>query len=321
MASIATDYYNKSNILELIAKNEPISYHYINMFLAECNSSNDIESVKKLLKSSSISNIFMFEDTYYSHTYEIHNIMKKIALFNNIDIIHIIMHYADDYDVENYKQQNAGCYIAAILYKYNFDTTAEELINNYYLDKGEIILNMYKNGCDIDKMKYIISKYSDSIQAPNRREWMLAYSGRYDDIEMIKFLKQYYEYTTDDIFKILFNFSKSNTGSMELYIYIFNNYIDIIKNETLELIKLIKYIFDEEHYDLIYFILNKIQFSEEEFVEIFTCIFSYAYFFEEIINNITNIMLNTWKMKSIELRNIYCQINNNDVSLYIEKYF
>jgi hypothetical protein len=320
MASIATDY-NKSNVLELIAKNEPIGYHYINMFLAECYSSNDIESVKKLFESAHFANIFMFEDTYYSHTYEIHNIMKKIALFNNIDIIDIIMHYANDY-VDNYKQQDAGCYIASILYKYNFDITAEELINNYYLDKGEIILNMYKNGCDIDKMKYIISKYPDSIQAPNRREWMLAYSGRYDDIEMIKFLKQYYEYTTDDIFKILFNFSKSNTGSMKLYIYIFNNYIDIIKNETLDFIKLIKYIFDEEHYDLIYFILSKIQFNEQELVEIFTCIFSYTYFFEEIINNITNIMLNTWEMKPIELRNIYCQINNNNnIHSYIEKYF
>ena len=65
-------------------------------------------------------------------------------------------------------------------------------------------------------------------------------------------LKQYYEYTEDDIFGILFNFSKSTVGSKELYIYIFNNYIDIIKNETLLIKNLIIEISYAENYKLIY---------------------------------------------------------------------
>ena len=67
--------------------------------------------------------------------------------------------------------------------------------------------------------------------------------------------------------------------------------------------------------------MDKIQFSEAELVYIFTYIFDYPYFFDEIINSITNIMLNKWDMKTIELRNIYSQINNKNVNSYIEKYF
>ena len=321
MSSIATtnNNYTKSNFLQLLNNNESISYHYINMFLIECYSSNDIESVQKLVESPQMFTMFLDEHIYYSYTHEIHSIMMLIAKFNNIDIINTIMHHANEY-VDNDKQQDAGCYIAAILYKYNFDITAEELVNKYYLNKGNIIINMYINGCDFKKMKYIISKYPESIQVPNIREWLLVYSARYDNIEMIKFLKQYYEYTSEDIFNILFNFSKSTAGSKELYIFIFNNYIDIIKNESSIMIKLIKYIFQEEHYELIYFILSKIQFSETDLVNILTCVFDYPYFFDEIIENITNVMINLCEMKPVELRNIYNKINNESVQNYIQQY-
>jgi len=309
--------YNKCDILNLIANNEHISYNNINMFLDECISSNDIDSVIKLLNSSQIFILFMDQEMYYSHSLETYAIMKKIALFNNIEIIDIIMHHTNEY-IENDKQQDVGCFIAAILYKYGFDLTAEELVNKYYLDKGDVIIKMYKNQCDTDKIKHYISTYSDTIQAPNYREWLLVYSARNDDINMIKFLQQYYQYTLNDIFNILFNFSKSNSGSKELYIYIFNNYIDIIKHDKNGLYNLIKKLFDAEHYELIYFIVSKIDFTQEELVNIFTEIFSYEYFFSEIIENITIIMLNVKQINKSELKNIYFQVNNKNVHQYIE---
>ncbi len=299
--------------------NETINYNYINMLLDEYYSSNDIESTKTFLASNNIHYLFHYDETYYSKHYETRNIMRKIALFNNIDIIDIIMHHANNY-IDNYKQQDAGCYIAAILYKNNFDATAEEIINKYYLDKGEIILNMYINKCDFDKIKYMISNNPESIQASNRRTWLLAYSARYDAIHMIKFLQQYYEYNSDDIFNILFNFSKSIIGSKELYIYIFNNYIDIIKNETLSIKNLITEISFAENYELIYFILSKIQFDEIDMIHILSELFSYPPFFDKIIENITNIMLNVWNMSSIELKQLYSQIDNQKVSQYIHSY-
>ncbi len=307
----------KSIVFELITNNEPISYTNIFMFLDECYSSNDIDSVKKFLHYSYIFDIFRDENTYYYNRYEVHSIMKKIALFNNIEIIDIIMYHTNDY-TDNYKQQDAGTYITAILYKYNFDLTAEKLVNKYNLDKGEIIIKMYRNQCDIDKTKHYILSYSDTIQAPNRRDWLLRYCARNDDIDMIKFLQEYYEYTSDDIFNILFNFSKSLSGSKELYIYIFNNYIDIIKHDKNGMHNLINKLFYAEHYELIYFIVSKIDFTQEELVNIFTGIFSYEYFFSEIIENITNIMLNVCNMKPIELKNIYSQINNQNVHQYIQ---
>ncbi len=82
--------------------------------------------------------------------------------------------------------------------------------------------------------------------------------------------------------------------------------------------KLIKYLFDEEHNELIYFIISKIQFNEYELVDILTYIFSYDYFFSETIEEITNIMLNVCDMKPIELKKIYNQIDNKNVHQYIE---
>jgi hypothetical protein len=311
----------KSTVLSLISNNEPISYINIYKFLDECYSTHDIESVKKLVNYYEVFKLFICEDTYYTFCREIQTIMRKIALFNNNDIIDTIMDHANDPFNSNYKQQNAGCYIATFLYKYGFDTTAGELVNKYNLDKGEIIINMYKNSSDIEKIKYMILNNPWSIQTPDHRKWLLTYIARNDDINFIKYLKQYYTYTEDDIFTILFNFSKSYTGSTNLYIYIFNNYIDIIKNETFSMYNLIKELFYSEHYNLIYFILNKIEFNNSDLLNIFTFLFNYEPFFNEIIENITDIMLNCYKMNLNELKNIYYQLHNKNVNKYIEEHF
>ena len=310
---------NKSNILDILSKNEPISDNLMNIFLNGCLFSNDIELAKSLVKSQQMFELFLNDNIYYSHQYEIYQIMMKIANFNNIDMIDSIMSYTNNY-IDNDKQQETGCYIAAYLYKYNFDTTATEIINKYYLNYGEIITNMYKIVCSFDKIKEIISNNHESIKYSRPRKWLLSYSARNDDIEMIKFLKQYYVYTEDDIFGILFNFSKSTVGSKELYIYIFNNYIDIIKNETLTFKNLITELFYAENLELIYFILSKIQFDEMVLIDILTNLFDYNPFFDEIIKNITDIMLNVWKMKTIELKKLYYQINIKDVYDYIQEH-
>ena len=53
----------------------------------------------------------------------------------------------------------------------------------------------------------------------------MTYCGRKTDIEMIKFLETYYDYTSIDILNILFNNNKSLTKSEKMYTFIFNNYI------------------------------------------------------------------------------------------------
>ncbi len=310
--------FNKSSVLNNIAKNEPISYNSMNLFLDGCYFCNDIESAKLLVNSPQMYKLFIDDDNYYYNSYEMNTIMKKITLFNNIDIIDIIMHYTNEY-IDNAKQQHAGSYIAAILYKYNFNITADKIVNKYYLYKGDIIINMCKNFCDLDKIKNIISKYHESIQYPYWRKWILTYCARNDYIELIEYLKQYYEYKKEDIFNILFNFSKSIKGSMELYVYIFNNYIDIIKNETSTIFNIIHELVHAENYPLIYFIFSKIQFNETELIDILTYIFDYPLFFDEIIENITDIMLNVWNIKTIELNRIYSKIDNENVFKYIEE--
>ena len=315
MSAISTTY-NKSNTLELVAKNETIDYNTIYMFLDDCYSSNDIESVKLLTASSHMAKQFACENTYNAYRYEITNIMKKLTRFNNIDIIDIIMRHINDSN----KRLDPASYIVAYLYKYNFkfNTIADELINKYNVDYGMIIINMYANGSDIDKIKYMISLYPSSIQSLSMRKWMLSYCASNNDINMINFLELYYLFTDYDIFNILFNFSKSTSGSKELYNYIFNNYFDTIKNETDDFCKLIEKLFNEEYYDLIYFIVNKITFNDDELINIFECVFSYEHFFSEIIENITNIMLNTYNMQPSKLKELYSLVENKNVNTYIQ---
>jgi hypothetical protein len=150
MSALSTAY-NKSTILELVANNEPISFYIINIFLDECYASNDIESVMLLVNSSQVFCLFMDNNIFYSYSDEIHNIMYKITMFNNINMIDIIMHHANEY-IDNEKQHYVGCHFAAYLYKYNFDKTAEEIINKYYLNEEEII-RIYKIE---DDFNYII---------------------------------------------------------------------------------------------------------------------------------------------------------------------
>jgi len=294
-----------------------IDFYAIINKLNDYYSSKDIESTKTYIESITVGELFMSEDISYTNQYEMKKILNKIALFNNIDIINIIMHHANTFD-ENEKQKYIGCYIAAMLFKYDFDTTAEELITKYYLNKGQIIINIYEISCSFAKITNMISNDPESIQDKYIRKWILTYSARRDNIDMIKFLEQYYIFNRNDIFEILFNFSKSFIGSKELYIYIFNNYIDIIKNETQTLQHLITELSYAEAYKLIYFILSKIKFDDIDMINIFTGLFDYPPIFDMVIEKITDIMLNVWNMKTIELKKLYYQIENQNVYKYIQ---
>jgi hypothetical protein len=59
-------------------------------------------------------------------------------------------------------------------------------------------------------------------------------------------------------------------------------------------------------------------FNDDELIDIFKCVFSYEHFFSEIIENITNIMLNTYNMQPSKLKELYSLVENKNVNTYIQ---
>lgn len=291
----------------------------LNDMINKCYAANDVESLKNIMYSIEFGKLFLDPDTYYLYKYEMNKIIKRIVLFNNIELLDMILQLSNEYiDID--KQQDIGNFIVAMLYSYDFDSTAEIIIENYNLYFGTIIVLMYENlYIPGNKICSLISKKPEYIQNEHTRLWMIKYSARRDDIEMIKFLKQYYQYTTKEIFDMLFNYSKSYIGSEKLYEYIFDNYFDMINDDKESFFLLIKELFWSEHLRLIYFILNKIEFNEQELIRILTFIFNYPPFFNKVVTDVSNILLNTWHFNTNDLKKLYSQIDNETLFAYIQK--
>ncbi len=159
-------------------------------------------------------------------------------------------------NIDETQKQFFTNYCIAMLFKHNKYESAMLMTFKYKYNINMVFYYMQESNTDIDILKSIFTKYNEEMDTENGRAWLMNGIGKFNNIELLSKVKQYYEIKDIDVYNMLLGTSDKNNIDMCLNTikYIFNNYqFDYDDNFMFNFMTQLHFI---EHFDAIYYVIS-----------------------------------------------------------------
>jgi hypothetical protein len=116
-------------------------------------------------------------------------------------------------------------YCIAMLFKYNKYEAAILIMFDYEYNIAKVFNYMQESNTNINILKSFFTKYNEEINTAHGRKWLMNNIGKYNNIELLKHVEQYYDVDDNDIYFILNGtIDERNNYYINTIKYIFENY-------------------------------------------------------------------------------------------------
>jgi hypothetical protein len=149
-------------------------------------------------------------------------------------------------------------YCIAMFFKHNKYEAAMMTTFKYTYNIARVFNYIQDSNTDINILKAIFSKYSEDLNTYDGRKWLMILIGKYNDIELLSHVEDYYGINDTDIMNILFGTidKKNILYCLNTIKYIFENY-DFC-HDIIPMFHLIKELYYLENSDALIYVLTKL---------------------------------------------------------------